>query len=158
MSKPFIVRSKHYAPGFVPGVPWAAISISSYEGEWPNLNATQRMGLLQMAFADLEFPKPGYEHMLFGYEQADKILDFVNEMYDKVDQFLVHCEAGISRSPAVAAALAKICGGDDAFYFEKYSPNLLVYNKLLQRAEERGRLMKTKITLSVMGSQFGEGF
>jgi hypothetical protein len=135
--KDFIVRSKFYAPGFVPGIPWAGISITTYKDEWPTLNATQRMGLLQLAFADLEFPKSGYEHMLFNHEEADKILDFVADMYDKVEVFLVHCEAGVSRSPAVAAALTKIYGGDDSFYFDNYCPNMLVYNRLLKRAEER---------------------
>lgn len=127
------VRSRFDAKEFVPGVPWAAISVASYKEDLPRLNATQRMGLLQLAFADIEFQRIGSENHMFSNEQADEILKFVKEMYDRVEVFLVHCEAGISRSPAIAAALTKIYGGDDSFYFENYNPNMLVYNKLLER-------------------------
>jgi predicted protein tyrosine phosphatase len=47
----------------------------------------------------------------------------------------VHCDAGVSRSPAVAAALARVLKGDDAEYFAgRYRPNTRVYRMLLEHA------------------------
>ena len=58
------VRSRSKAKEFISDVPWAAISIASYEGEWPQLNGAKRMGLLQLWFADLEFDR-GNPEILF---------------------------------------------------------------------------------------------
>jgi predicted protein tyrosine phosphatase len=145
--KAIIVRSKSGARAFMtPGCSWAAIQITTYPNDWPVLNATKRSGLLQLAFLDMDRHVPGiedhdswsYGSRLFTPENADQILDFVNEMWDKVDLFLVHCEAGISRSPAVAAALCKIKHGHDQHFFDNYTPNRLVYRTLLDRAIARG--------------------
>ena len=51
---------------------------------------------------------------------------------------LVHCDAGWSRSPAVAAALTKsLLGQDDSHLFKAKSPNMLVYRTLLNVYYER---------------------
>jgi hypothetical protein len=42
---------------------------------------------------------------------------------------------GYSRSPGVAAALARILGDDDAMFFEQYLPNARVYRTLLETFE-----------------------
>ena len=74
-----------------------------------------------------ELPK---HYQLFTNEQAREILEFTQKYsYDIV----VNCEAGISRSSGVAAALGKIYNNDDNFVFNntKYTPNMFVYSKLL---------------------------
>jgi len=148
--KALIVRSRSGAKDFMtPGGCWAAIQITTYPDDWPTLNATKRLGLLRLAFLDMDRHVVGIEEhdswsngsRLFTPENADQILDFVEEMWDKVDLFLVHCEAGISRSPAVAAALCKIKHGHDKHYFDNYTPNRLVYRTLLERAVSRGILV-----------------
>ena len=50
-------------------------------------------------------------------EDAKKICEAVNEMKDFVTQIIVHCEAGVSRSAGVAAAIGKYLNGDDMFIF-----------------------------------------
>ena len=53
----------------------------------------------------------------------------------KVERSIVHCDAGKSRSPGVAAALARVLDGDDASYFGgRYTPNARVYRTLLEVA------------------------
>jgi predicted protein tyrosine phosphatase len=47
------------------------------------------------------------------------------------ENFIVHCDAGHSRSPAVAAAISKAFGEDDSMYFKRYRPNMRVYRNLL---------------------------
>jgi len=46
---------------------------------------------------------------------------------------VVHCEAGMSRSPAVAAAIAEHLGDDPLPYFARYTPNAHVFRMLRDR-------------------------
>ena len=71
---------------------------------------------------------------MFNGELARQILEFVDRVWDEIEVLMIHCEAGISRSPAVAAAIAKLKYKDDAAYFRIYRPNTLVYLTLLQAA------------------------
>jgi protein-tyrosine phosphatase len=56
----------------------------------------------------------------------------VEKFYDAVSLIVVQCEAGISRSAAIAAALANIYLGDDEPYFRTSMPNMLVYRTILR--------------------------
>lgn len=95
------------------------------------------LGVLFLEFHDLD-TEPGKAfgeiygpHVLFGEEHARKIRDFV-QAYSTVYNITVHCDAGQSRSPAVAAALSVWLNGDDNLirrYF--HNPNTLVYRRLL---------------------------
>lgn len=140
------IRSKSKAKEFISDVPWAAISIASYENDWPKLNGAKRLGLLQLWFADVEFESAGDEYPLFKPEHAQKIYEFVAEMKEKgVELLLVHCEAGISRSPAIGCAIDQtFCGGEAKKYFTKYSPNRLVYKIMIQEGIRLGHLKYTE--------------
>jgi predicted protein tyrosine phosphatase len=69
--------------------------------------------VLELFFVDTtleEFPQfiaqhPGNPTLhLFSHEDARKLVDFINEnKYGDIDRLLVHCDAGKSRSGAVAA-------------------------------------------------------
>ena len=58
-------------------------------------------------------------------------------MRDQVEVFLVHCQLGLSRSPAVAAALCRIYYDQDGRWFESIFPNRLVYHVLLETHARR---------------------
>lgn len=60
-------------------------------------------------------------------EQARAIRRFVEEHVADVDAITVHCHQGMSRSPAVAAAIAEGLGGDSRVWFEKKLPNRSVH-------------------------------
>ena len=47
------------------------------------------------------------------------------------EDVIVHCDAGISRSAGVAAAIAKFRSGDDTVIFKSYRPNMWAYRKTL---------------------------
>jgi predicted protein tyrosine phosphatase len=94
-----------------------------------------RMATLHLKFDDISSPKAGL--VLFTETQAGKILDVVDIWENDIDEVIVHCNAGISRSPAVAAALSKIWNEDDDMYFRKYIPNVFVYNKILNTILKR---------------------
>lgn len=66
-------------------------------------------------------------------QQARKIAKFVMRYKDSVEQIIVHCDAGLSRSAGVAAAIAKYLNGsdDDFFVRSPYTPNMTCYHKVL---------------------------
>lgn len=70
--------------------------------------------------------------VMFNNIHADLIKDFVEKWKDKVNFFLIHCDAGVSRSRAVAAALSWVFNGDDKEHFKKGIPNPTIYKKLLK--------------------------
>lgn len=115
----------------------------------PTNNET--LGILRLAFDDVDGnvikkPHPGMvrlgpppEAIPFNDEMADQTLDFIlkHKLNEKVHDVLIHCDAGVSRSSAVAAALQLIFSGNHRYYFEKtdlYFPNDLVYHYILARA------------------------
>jgi len=58
---------------------------------------------------------------------------FVHRHLLDVRRIIVQCDAGLSRSPAVGAALARVLNGDDAEFFGgRYRPNMRVYRTLLE--------------------------
>ena len=137
--KAFAVRSRNFAKQFLCDSPWAAISVSTQPEEFPILSEINRVGLLQLSFWDVSNPKliddARVKDKLFTEDQAQQILEFTKEVWDKIDCMLVHCEAGFCRSPAIAAALTHIYygKGEDELYFNRFSPNYLVYSTILKK-------------------------
>lgn len=70
--------------------------------------------------------------IMFGDDHAEDIKNFVAMWKDKVDFFLIHCDAGVSRSRAVGAALDWVFNGEDLEHFKKGVPNPTIYKKLLK--------------------------
>lgn len=106
-------------------------------------------GVLRLAFDDADRVVPIYPStllsggctdirgcILFTDDMAKQVIDFVvgHKLGTDVPRFVVHCDAGRSRSAAIAAALSKVYNGTDKAYFgenTRYTPNMLVYRKVL---------------------------
>ena len=131
--KHFEVRSARNAEFFRSDRPWAAISITSGH-EHPVLSVANRVGLLRLVFDDITQPDMPQS---FTPGLAAEILDFVASVWDKAKTVLIHCDVGLSRSPAVAAALSRIYYGDDGQWFELGFPNRLVYDVLMETHVQR---------------------
>ena len=73
-------------------------------------------------------------YVVISEKDAKNIVSFVKKWYDKVDTIIVHCNAGISRSSGVCAAIMKAMTGDDSQIFEssKYMPNTTCYKTVLE--------------------------
>jgi predicted protein tyrosine phosphatase len=71
--------------------------------------------------------------VLMTSDHARQIWDFVFNYQDRVDTVVVHCEQGMSRSPAIAAALAGTFDDNNDRFFLEYQPNEYVY-KLMRLA------------------------
>jgi len=110
------------------------ISITSPGYEHPKLpESKSRLGLLQIKFHDIDKDLiiKGKKYPAFTKEQANIILDFFNKYKSRANTIICQCEVGVSRSPAVAAALCKINKQNDNKFFKYYCPNMFVYRTLL---------------------------
>ena len=74
---------------------------------------------------------------LFSDEQAGELAAFLRKVWGVADKLLIHCDAGISRSPAVGAAALKHFTGDDSWIFRDYYPNMRVFRKLLNALHDQ---------------------
>ena len=69
--------------------------------------------------------------LFFTRAQAIEILEFVEKYINQVSLIIVQCQAGLSRSVAVAAALSKIINYTDDGIYTRGIPNMFVYTTLL---------------------------
>jgi len=65
--------------------------------------------------------------------QAKEVVNFINK-WDNIDNIIVHCDAGISRSSGVGAAILKAKNGDDSEIFDngKFCPNMKCFRLVLE--------------------------
>jgi predicted protein tyrosine phosphatase len=119
--------------------PHAIISISSAPDDLARLPVNQATaGVLRLSFLDADQPSANTpQETLFSPAQAAQVWDFLSPRRN-IARLVLHCDAGLSRSPAVAAAVSRVFCGDDADFFRRYSPNRLVYRRLLEEAVARG--------------------
>lgn len=135
----FFVYSRGAFESLTPhDVPHVIISITTTIDDPARIPESEHTrGVLRLVFPDLDLPAPDAPKDIFGLAHANAIWDFVEAHRDHVDRIILHCDAGISRSPGVAAALAKCLTGDDADYFRRYRPNMRVYRTLLEVWHQR---------------------
>lgn len=94
-------------------------------------------GILGLIFDDVDSLKTADKYKLTAFtpDMAKQILKWTNALMKAgVELIIVQCNAGISRSAGVAAALSLIVNGDDSWVFndKRYLPNRLVYRTILQ--------------------------
>jgi predicted protein tyrosine phosphatase len=67
-------------------------------------------------------------------EDAEKVRIFLFNNKQDIELLIVHCEAGISRSAGMAAAISKYYNKDDMYYFTsgKFCPNMVCYRLTLE--------------------------
>jgi len=111
---------------------FAVISISDPDKDSPELQCNSDNGIFQqlkLHFTDVDVEQDG----CITHEQARNIAEYVIEVIDKVDSVIVHCEAGMSRSAGVAAAVMKYLTGNDWGVFDnaRFRPNMTCYRKVL---------------------------
>ncbi|OPZ86333.1 MAG: hypothetical protein BWY76_00997 [bacterium ADurb.Bin429] len=126
-----LVLSRFEAMDFTAEAPYAVISITDPETPPAVLKSPPSCrGVLRLQFHDITRPQDGYA--LMTEEHARQITAFVSAWRETVDLFVVHCEGGVSRSAAVAAALAWWWNGEIDHFFAEYLPNDYIYALMVQ--------------------------
>ena len=114
--------------------PYTAYSSQPFMSEKNNI-----IDILRLSFVDADgvsdldvYGKIARKEDMFSDEQAKQVVDFA-EKY-KNYPIIVHCDAGISRSAGVGAAILKHYTGSDSQIFNSrwYAPNMFVYYKVLK--------------------------
>lgn len=67
-------------------------------------------------------------------EQALKIKNFITKVGASVERIIIHCDAGVSRSAGIAAAVLRYFGQDENLIWgdPQYNPNRTCYRKMLK--------------------------
>jgi predicted protein tyrosine phosphatase len=118
--------------GILVRTPYIVISIRDPGTKKPRIRRT--LGLkkvLYVEFHDAE-PADGFKTpskiVLMKPSQAQAIWNFVQRYQDEIGSVVCHCEQGMSRSPAVALALAEALGCETRHIRTSYQPNQYVYD------------------------------
>jgi len=126
------------------GLEHSIVSISTPGDSIPKVVTNAHThGVLHLQFHDAD-ASPGGLYTLFDMKMARAIVAFVRQWQESgVQTFRIHCDAGHSRSVAVAEALAKYFNGNDmawgppaGAYGEIHTPNRLVYRLMLDALME----------------------
>lgn len=128
----FIVTDRRsIEAGIVVRTPYIVVSI--YTPGRPRPEIPRRCGLKAVFFTSFHDAEPDgglalpADIVLMTREQAREIWTFVTRHQNQVGSIVCHCEQGISRSPAVAIALAEAFGSDTRKIRAHTHPNQHVY-------------------------------
>ncbi len=131
----FIVEDRYTVEdGIAVRVPYIVIAIRDPGRRPAGIPRTGGLrGTLRLFFHDAE-PTSGMtlpdSIQLMTVADAERIWRFVQEHLGNIGAIVCHCEQGMSRSPAVAAALAEAAGEDPAPIVAWAQPNQTVYQLL----------------------------
>src|SRR3972149_909154 len=130
----FKTFSRELIESWIPEENCAIISISDPDSEPVILNVNKFVkGVLRLSFHDLD-KIPDYiletaEELgliLFSKNHADRVLNFVLPKVSEISMIACNCEAGVSRSRGIIAALSTIITGDDKQVFRRGNPTMRV--------------------------------
>lgn len=124
---------------FIPEVPYIVISISDPDKPEQEITRSAKLrGVLSLKFHDIVQPRKFQltTDVAMTPEHARQALSFVRQHLRDVGLIICQCEAGVSRSAGLAAALSRILEGDDEYFFLNYWPNRWVYDLLLEHGRE----------------------
>ena len=110
----------------------AIISISDIDKSFPVLENNTNNGIVARCKVKFDDVERGANNCITKTD-ALKIVAFVLETALSQDRLIVHCEAGVSRSAGVAAAIMKALTGDDKEVFNnpRYVPNMTCYRAVI---------------------------
>lgn len=105
--------------------------------------------ILFLGFNDVEETDP-FDYKPMSKTDAIAVKEFINKFKNKVNTIIVQCDAGVSRSAGVAAAIGKYLNNDDMFIFgaPRYSPNITCYRNVLNAFFGNVGIDEEKIALS----------
>lgn len=133
------VRSRKFVEEvWEPVLPTAVISITTIGDELAVIPEDEAM---VPAVLRLQFDDVGKDHVnAMTPEQAEEVVGFIMNLPSPVACVLVHCDAGISRSAGIAAALSKVLYEDDSFFFINYLPNYHVHQQVVTAFYNAGQI------------------
>lgn len=127
-------EAKRYS--YIPNIPTCVIISIDTDGVHNVFNRNNNIkDVMFCTFDDIE-----YGNMAITEKQAHEISEFVKRWINVVDNVIVHCDAGISRSAGIGAAIMKWSTGDDTAIFNnrRFTPNMRCYRFIINSLMEDG--------------------
>jgi len=146
-----IQRARHYSESDLTGLAGhsqiGVISITEPDRFVKGLDEDRWPFVLRLYFHDID--KPYQNYALFNEEQADQIIDWLQEHAEDMTGVYTHCAAGISRSAAVTKFISDVY---DCFFDERKGGlfNRHVYRVLMERAVARKLITVEKLQEKLM--------
>ena len=129
----FIVLARKHVSRVAPDEQYVVVSIT--DPNTPDANVAEspnRVGLLRLKFNDTgDYGQPLRDTVVMTADHARQILSFIAEHKDDVSTIICQCEAGMSRSAGVAAAMSHILQGQNKYFYANFEPNKWVYRTIL---------------------------
>lgn len=129
-------------------------------------NSEKVIDVFRMFFEDIERPIDKYKAP--SRDDFKGLKEFLDKNIGSVEEIIVHCHAGVSRSAACASAIARYVGVNDSFIWssDNYMPNRLVFKHAIGELEvnmsndDIEALYKANEDAHMMSSEFltEEGF
>ena len=129
----FLVLGRKHVKWIAPDEPYILISITDPTTPDAKIAESEyRVDALRLKFHDSgDYGQPLRDTVVMTAEHARSILDFVNQHKNTVSTIVCQCEAGMSRSAAIAAALSHILQGQNRYFYANFEPNKWVYKTIL---------------------------
>jgi len=112
---------------------WSKSPLNTRDYKDDDINMDGWMDVIKMEFDDVTYQQPKMKFTLFDHKFAGVLLDFIEKNDGEFAKFIVHCDAGISRSTAVAAFLKDAYDYDVYYKGHGHSDqfrNVIVYTEL----------------------------
>jgi len=136
----FLVLGRAEVATVTPDVPYIVASIT--DPEQPEADIAEsplRRDVLRLKFHDMgDYGQPLHDDIVMTPDDARALLTFVQTHLGEVELIVCQCEAGVSRSAGMAAALSRLIQDEDGFFLTHYWPNRWVYRTVLDAAEAAG--------------------
>jgi len=135
-----IINSRQLIEKYECELPHGVIVVHDPGSIKPNLpNNSNRLAEIYFEFNDID--KEILDLKIFTKDDAKAILSFVKLINPYIKSLYISCEAGISRSAAIGAALSillKLPEKDSKFFTSKgrFYPNRFIYRTILETANE----------------------
>lgn len=127
--------------------PYAVISITDPQLIPPTLAPSPYCAaVLRLRFSDVDerFARMQVSTpyvIAFTSEMAQQVAHFVNEHFGQgIRLFIIHCEAGMSRSAGIATAISQHYNLDEIFFLTHYRPNIWVRRLMLEALTTKDNL------------------
>jgi len=125
---------------------WISIDDSRTDGRTILPINPNRLAHLHVITDDIDREMDGY-YVLFSEDEATRIINWVERrlsepFFKEVQLIVVNCFAGVSRSPAIAAALCMWLNGNDRMVRDnsKYMLNIHIYTTMLKVLRSLGKI------------------
>ena len=126
MTPELLVLSRDAAERYQPDGAEICISIRDPSADPVRLSSSFR-AVLELAFSDL-LERGTEDDVLFSENHAARILEFLSQ-WPQMDRVVIHCNAGVSRSPGVALGLCDVHG----WATEDLERNYPAWNRLVRQ-------------------------